>query len=104
MGNMGLHMAGNLQKNGFDVKGFDLSESTLKKAEEMGIKPITSLTEVSSDVDFIVASLPKTQDVEYVLKEEGGVFASASPGTCIVDTSTISPLAAKEFSNEAVKK
>ena len=35
MGNMGLSMAGNLVKNGFVVKGFDLSESTRKKAEGM---------------------------------------------------------------------
>jgi 3-hydroxyisobutyrate dehydrogenase-like beta-hydroxyacid dehydrogenase len=32
MGNMGLNMAASLHKNGFDVKGYDLSESTLKKA------------------------------------------------------------------------
>lgn len=35
MGNMGLSMAGNLVKNGFVVKGFDLSESTRSKAEGM---------------------------------------------------------------------
>jgi 3-hydroxyisobutyrate dehydrogenase-like beta-hydroxyacid dehydrogenase len=35
MGNMGLAMAGNLAKNGFAVKGFDLSEATLQKAEGM---------------------------------------------------------------------
>lgn len=35
MGNMGLSMAGNLVKNGFEVKGFDLSEKTLEKASTM---------------------------------------------------------------------
>ena len=35
MGNMGLQMAGNLNKNGFAVKGFDLSEATLEKAKDM---------------------------------------------------------------------
>ena len=34
MGNMGLPMAGNLVKNGFIVKGFDMSESRLQMAEE----------------------------------------------------------------------
>ena len=104
MGNMGLHMAGNLHKNGFQVKGYDLSEKTLEKAEEMGISRATTIKEVSTEVDYIVTSLPRTQDVEYILREEGGVFDSAQPGTCIVDTSTISPLAAKEFSSEAQKK
>lgn len=35
MGNMGLSMANNLVKSGFDVKGYDLSEQTLEKAEKM---------------------------------------------------------------------
>ena len=35
MGNMGLPMAGNLVKAGFNVKGFDMSEKTLEKAQEM---------------------------------------------------------------------
>lgn len=103
MGNMGLNMATNLVKNGFIVKGYDLSEASLKKAEELGIKPSTTIKDVSTDVDFIVTSLPRTQDVEKILREDGGVFKTAAKGTCIVDTSTISPIAAKEFSNEALK-
>ena len=35
MGNMGLSMASNLAKNGFEVKGYDLSEKTLEKAGTM---------------------------------------------------------------------
>ena len=35
MGNMGLHMATNLVKNGFDVKGFDMNEMTLAKAKKV---------------------------------------------------------------------
>ena len=33
MGNMGLHMANNLVKQGAVVKGFDLSEKTLENAK-----------------------------------------------------------------------
>jgi len=33
MGNMGLHMATNLKNNGFAVKGYDLSDATLEKAQ-----------------------------------------------------------------------
>ena len=34
MGNMGLPMAANLVKNGFKVKGFDMSEKSRDKAKE----------------------------------------------------------------------
>ena len=32
---MGLGMAGNLQMKGFKVKGYDLSEKNLERAEDM---------------------------------------------------------------------
>jgi len=67
MGNMGLSMAGNLMKNGFEVKGYDISEKSLEKAATLGITPVTSIKEVASDVDFVVSSLPMTQHVEEVL-------------------------------------
>ena len=77
MGNMGLNMAASLHKNGFEVKGYDLSEATLRKAEDLGITPSTSIKDLASEVDFIVTSLPKTQDVEKILLEDGGIFESA---------------------------
>lgn len=52
---------------------------------------------MSKDVDFIVSSVPRTNDVEKLLHDADGIFANASKGTYILDTSTISPIAAKEF-------
>lgn len=48
-------------------------------------------------------SLPRTQDVEKVLNDDG-VFAHGAENTCIVDSSTISPLASKEFAETAKKQ
>jgi len=61
------------------------------------------IKDVVSDVDYVVLSLPRTQDVEEVLHQDDGVFAHASKGTYILDSSTISPVAAKDFSATAVK-
>jgi len=60
MGNMGISMAGNLVKNGFVVKGFDLSQATMDKCVQHGIIPASSTGAAASDVDYIVTSLPKT--------------------------------------------
>jgi len=38
-----------------------------------------------------------------VLHEDNGVFSSASKNTYFIDTSTISPIAAKEFAETAKK-
>ena len=55
-------------------------------------------------VDYIVTSVPATKDVEEVLKGPEGIFKNAKKGTFILDTSTISPIASKEFAAEAKKK
>jgi 3-hydroxyisobutyrate dehydrogenase len=65
------------------------------------VAPVTTIKEAAEQVDYLVTSLPRTNDVEQVLLSEGGVFASADEGTFICDSSTISPMAAKEFSRQA---
>ena len=64
---------------------------------------MTTISDCASDVDYIVTSLPNTQIVDAVLNDDGGVFAVASAGTIICDSSTISPIASKEFSETAKK-
>lgn len=51
-----------------------------------------------------MSSVPATKDVEELLKSPDGIFKNAKKGTYIVDTSTISPIASKEFAAEAKKK
>lgn len=55
-------------------------------------------------MDYIVTSVPATKDVESLLDGENGIFKNAQKGTYIVDTSTISPVASKEFAALAKKK
>lgn len=61
------------------------------------------MSDAVTDVDYVVTALPRTQDVEEVLHMDGGIFQSASKGTVVCDTSTISPIASKEF-HAAAKK
>lgn len=103
LGNMGMFMARNLTKAGYSVQGFDISEKALKAAEGHGIKPCATMAKAAKDVDFIVSALPATAHVDAMLKSEDGVFANANEGTFICDTSTISPLASKEFAALAPK-
>lgn len=51
-----------------------------------------------------MTSVPATKDVEELLKGPEGIFKNAKKGTYIVDCSTISPIASKEFAAEAKKK
>lgn len=104
LGNMGLPMATNLKKAGFQVHGFDIGDKQKKDAAEAGIHVKNSIKECVADVDFIVTALPKTEHVHQALMGEGGIFESAKKGTMICDTSTINPAASAEFNAVAAEK
>ena len=101
MGNMGLPMCQNLKKNGFDVHGYDINEATRKSASEAGITAHDNIASTVQGADFVVTCLPKTEHVETVLKQKGGIFENAKKGMMICDVSTISPVASASFYNEA---
>ena len=103
LGCMGNPMAGNLVKNGYSVKGFDLSADARRAAADAGITAVDSIAEASKGVDFVVTALPETRHVEEALKGQGGIFESADKGTYICDTSTIHPDGAAGF-NAAAKE
>jgi 3-hydroxyisobutyrate dehydrogenase len=104
LGNMGLPMATNLQKNGWEVKGYDISEAGCARAEEMGIKATQDFVNTAKDVDYIVSALPITKNVDDTLYREGGIFEVASKGTMICDASTIDPNASVRFAADAKAK
>ena len=101
LGNMGLPMALNLKKNGFDVSGYDVNKDAINVAKEAGITMVETVAEAAKDKQFIVTSLPMTKHVEETLTKEGGIFKSANKGTIICDVSTINPHASVKFAAEA---
>ena len=104
LGNMGLPMANNLKKAGFDVTGYDVGEKQRQSAAEASLTVASSVADAVKDADFIITALPKTEHVESVLKQPQGIFDSARKGAYICDVSTISPVASAEFNAEAAKR
>jgi len=74
LGNMGLPMAGNLRKNGFEVTGYDVGEKQRKSATEANIVVAESLKDAVANADWIITALPKTEHVQSVLTQDGGIF------------------------------
>jgi 2-hydroxy-3-oxopropionate reductase len=56
--------------------------------------------EVAEHTDVVIIMVPDTPHVEAVLFGEGGVAAGLSKGQIVVDMSSISPLATKEFAKK----
>jgi 2-hydroxy-3-oxopropionate reductase len=60
--------------------------------------------EVASNADIIITMVPDTPDVEKVLFDEQGVADGLSEGKIVVDMSSISPIATREFAERIAKQ
>jgi 3-hydroxyisobutyrate dehydrogenase len=89
LGNMGLPMAQNLIKSGHPVCGYDVSAAALDKFSAAGGIAVRALDVASMGVDLIITMLPAREHVREVYLGQGGVLASAAPGTLLIDCSTV---------------
>ncbi len=96
LGIMGTPMAANLIRG-----GHALTVHTRRKAPQslldMGATAAASAAEVARASEVIIVMVPDTPDVEAVLFGEQGVAAVLSKGKIVVDMSSISPVATKDF-------
>jgi 2-hydroxy-3-oxopropionate reductase len=65
-----------------------------------GATKCSSNRNVADSADIIFVMVPDTPDVQEVLFAERGVAAGLAPGKIVVDMSSISPVATKEFAKQ----
>ncbi|WP_439532540.1 3-hydroxyisobutyrate dehydrogenase [Polymorphobacter sp.] len=87
LGNMGGGMAANLAKAGHEVMAFDLSADALGRAVTAGCTAATSAAEAATGAEAVVTMLPAGTHVRDVY--QNSVFGAATPGTLLLDCSTI---------------
>jgi 2-hydroxy-3-oxopropionate reductase len=95
LGIMGGPMAANLVRAGFDVVGHNRSPEPVQRLVAAGGRGAGSLAEAVRDADVVVTMVPDSPDVEAAALGEGGIYASAKPGTLHLDMSSIRPDVAK---------
>ncbi|TDN62765.1 2-hydroxy-3-oxopropionate reductase [Paraburkholderia sp. BL10I2N1] len=102
LGIMGKPMAANLLKNGVSLAAFTRSgvPDDLKQA---GAVACDSPAAVAAHADVIFIMVPDTPDVERVLFDEQGLADALRPGQTVVDMSSISPMATREFAARVQK-
>jgi 3-hydroxyisobutyrate dehydrogenase len=97
LGTMGAAMAANLARAGFAVTAWNRSPGRAAELDELGVERAGSPAAVADTVDAIVICVSDTPDVEAVLFGPDGLAAGAREGQLVVDCSTISPSATREF-------
>jgi len=98
-GTMGRPMAGHLIDGGHALFVHDLAPVPQALLEK-GAKACASGKEVAEAAEVIITMVPDTPQVEAALFGPGGVAEGLSAGKLVIDMSSISPLATKDFARK----
>jgi 2-hydroxy-3-oxopropionate reductase len=96
LGLMGMPMAGHLKSAGHRVHVYARSKPP-QALTEQGFDACASSRAVAEKSAVIITMVSDTPDVEAVLFGEQGVAAGLSAGKLVIDMSSISPLATRDF-------
>jgi 2-hydroxy-3-oxopropionate reductase len=96
LGIMGAPMAGHLMEGGHALFGHSRS-GVPQWLKDKGARPCASAAEVAGAADIVFLMVPDTPDVERVLFGAEGIASRLGKGKIVVDMSSISPIATKEF-------
>ncbi len=87
LGNMGLPMAANLAKAGYDVQGFDVVPAANEAGARLGITVRPSAVEAVKGAAIVISMLPNGKLVLELYKS--GILQATRAGTLFIDSSTI---------------
>jgi 2-hydroxy-3-oxopropionate reductase len=96
LGIMGRPLAGHLLKGGYQLSLFDLG-GLPQELVDGGAVGCASGRDVAERSDVIITMVPDTPHVEAALFGGNGVADGLRPGKIVVDMSSISPIATKDF-------
>lgn len=97
LGTMGSSMAANLLRAGAELTVWNRTPGRAADLVAAGAKAGASPAEVARHSQIVVVCVSDTPDVEAVLFGSDGIAAGAEPGTLVIDCSTISPEATRDF-------
>ncbi len=104
MGTMGVGMARNILKAGHDVTVHNRTREKEESLAAEGARRAASPGEAAANAEIIVICVSDTPDVEAIVLGDEGVIHGAPRGALVVDTSTISPAAARRMAELLAEK
>lgn len=91
LGRMGLPMAVNLLKAGFDVTGYDRATEAGAAFAAKGGRSAASARAAANGADIVITMLPTSAIVAACLIGEENALADAAPGALVIDMSSSVP-------------
>ncbi len=103
LGIMGKPMSINVQKAGHQVYAFDFNMDRAKDLVELGGIACSCGKEVAENADVVITMLQNSPNVESALFDPNGLAEGLSAGKCVIDMSSIAPLASRDFAERLAK-
>jgi 3-hydroxyisobutyrate dehydrogenase len=97
MGTMGSAMAANLARAGAPLTVWNRTPGRATRIIELGASEAATPAALGAAADVVVLCLSDTPDVEAVLFGRDGVAEGLHAGSLVIDCSTISPEASRDF-------
>lgn len=88
LGNLGVHLATSLQRNGFDLTVNDIRKESAADLISNGVKWADTPRELAQNVDIVITCLPSPAVVKTVMLAENGVLAGLKKGGVWMEMST----------------
>lgn len=89
VGNMGMGMARNILKAGYELTAYDVRPEPLETLRQEGARPATSPKEVGLGADAVFLMVLNLEQVKAALLTENGLLAGLKPGSIVICTATI---------------
>jgi len=103
LGNMGVPMAANLVRAGYDVIAFDLDPARAQTfATDHAARATTDLAELGRSADAVITMLPTGKEVREVLltAQAGALAAHLKPEACVIDMSSADPVGTRALGQD----
>ncbi|VXC17411.1 NAD-dependent L-serine dehydrogenase [Pseudomonas sp. 8BK] len=101
LGHMGLPMARNLLKAGFNLRAFDLLQAAVEDLVKDGAQAASSALDAVQDAAVVISMLPASRHVEGLYLGENGLLSALKPGSLVLECSTIAPEVARKVHQAA---
>jgi 2-hydroxy-3-oxopropionate reductase len=104
LGMMGTPMSKNLLKAGFDLTVWNRTQSKTSEIVKLGAKAAASAKQVASQSQVIITMLTGSAEVEQIVLGKDGVLEAMTPGSVVIDMSTISPAVSQSVAAKVAQR
>ena len=102
-GLMGLPMAKNILKSGYNLNVYNRSKNKAESLKEFGGKVANTIKDIVQDSDIIIAMLTNDDVIDEVMGSSD-FLNNLKDGTIVIDMSSVKPATAKKYGNSLKSK